>query len=45
MLAQGAEQLDEAAPLVGALMGVPTDERYPAPNLGRSDRRSAPSRC
>ena len=33
VLAQGAEQLDEAAPLVGALMGVPTDERYPAPNL------------
>ena len=33
VLAQGAEQLDEAAPLVGALMGVPTDERYPALNL------------
>ena len=33
LLAQGAEQLDEAAPLVGALLGVPTDERYPALNL------------
>ena len=33
MLAQGAERLDEAAPLVGALLGVPTDERYPALNL------------
>ena len=33
LLAQGAEQLDEAAPLIGALMGVPTDERYPALNL------------
>ena len=34
LLAQGAEQLDEAAPLVGALLGVPTDNRYPALNLG-----------
>ena len=33
LLAQGAEQLDEAAPLVGALLGVPTDERYPALNF------------
>jgi class 3 adenylate cyclase/predicted ATPase len=33
LLAQGAEQLDEAAPLVGALLGVPTDDRYPALNL------------
>ena len=33
LLAQGAERLDEAAPLVGALLGVPTDERYPALNL------------
>ncbi len=33
MLTQGAEQLDEAAPLVGALLGVPTDERYPALNF------------
>ena len=33
LLAQGAEQLDEAAPLVGALLGIPTDERYPALNL------------
>jgi class 3 adenylate cyclase/predicted ATPase len=33
LLAQGAERLDEAAPLVGALLGVPTDERYRAPNL------------
>jgi class 3 adenylate cyclase/predicted ATPase len=33
LLAQGREQLDEAAPLVGALLGVPTDERYRAPNL------------
>jgi predicted ATPase len=33
LLAQAAEQLDEAAPLVGALLGVPTDERYLALNL------------
>ena len=33
LLAQGAEQLDEAAPLVGALLGIPTDDRYPALNL------------
>jgi len=33
LLAQGAEKLDEAAPLVGALLGVPSDERYPALNL------------
>ena len=33
LLAQGAEQLDEAAPLVAALLGVPTDDRYPALNL------------
>jgi class 3 adenylate cyclase/predicted ATPase len=33
LLAQGAEQLDEAAPLFGALLGVATDERYRAPNL------------
>jgi class 3 adenylate cyclase/predicted ATPase len=33
LLSQGAEQLDEAAPLFGALLGVATDERYPAPNL------------
>ncbi len=33
LLAQGAEQLDEATPWFGALLGVPTDERYRAPNL------------
>ena len=33
LLAQGAEQLDEATPLFGALLGVATDERYRAPNL------------
>jgi class 3 adenylate cyclase/predicted ATPase len=33
LLAQGGEQLDETAPLVGALLGVPTDDRYPALNL------------
>ncbi len=33
LLAQGAEQVDEAAPLVAALLGVPTDDRYPALNL------------
>ena len=33
LLAQGADQLDEAAPLVAALLGVPTDERYPALNF------------
>jgi class 3 adenylate cyclase/predicted ATPase len=33
LLAQGAEQLDEAAPLFGALLGVATDEHYRAPNL------------
>ena len=33
LLAQGAEQLDEATPLVGALLGVPTDDRYAALKL------------
>jgi class 3 adenylate cyclase/predicted ATPase len=33
LLAQGAETLDEAAPLIGALLGVPTDESYPPLNL------------
>jgi class 3 adenylate cyclase/predicted ATPase len=33
LLAQGAEQLDEATPLFGALLGVPTDERYRGLNL------------
>ena len=33
LLAQSADELDEAAPLIGALMGVPTDERYPALSL------------
>jgi class 3 adenylate cyclase/predicted ATPase len=33
LLAQGAEQLDEATPLVGALLGIPTDDRYPALNF------------
>ena len=33
LLAQGAEQLDEGTPLVGALLGIPTDDRYPALNF------------
>jgi class 3 adenylate cyclase/predicted ATPase len=33
LLAQGGGQLDETAPLVGALLGIPTDDRYPALNL------------
>jgi class 3 adenylate cyclase/predicted ATPase len=33
LLAQGAERLDEAAPLVGALLGIPTDDRYPILNF------------
>ena len=33
LLAQGAEQLDVATPLFGALLGVPTDERYRSLNL------------
>ena len=33
LLAQGADRLDEAAPLIGTLLGVPADERYPALNL------------
>ena len=30
---QATEQLDEAVPLIAALLGVPTGERYPALNL------------
>jgi class 3 adenylate cyclase len=41
LLAQGAEQLDEAAPLVGALLGVPTNERYPRPELQRTAAETA----
>jgi class 3 adenylate cyclase/predicted ATPase len=33
LLAQGADELDEVAPLFAALLGVATDERYRAPNL------------
>ena len=33
LLGQGTEQLDEAVALIGALLGVPNDGRYPAPNL------------
>ena len=44
VLAQGAEQLDEAAPLVGALMGVPLTSATRPRTLARSGRSSAPSR-
>ncbi len=33
LLARGTGQLDEAVPLIGALLGVPSDGRYPASNL------------
>jgi predicted ATPase len=33
LLARGAKPPDEAAQLVGALLGVPTDDRYPALNF------------
>ena len=33
LLRQATEQLDEALPLIGALLGVPSGERYPALNL------------
>jgi class 3 adenylate cyclase len=33
LLGQATEQLDEAVPLIGALLGLPADPRYPALNL------------
>jgi class 3 adenylate cyclase len=33
LLGQGASQLDEVVPLIGALLNIPTEERYPALNL------------
>jgi predicted ATPase len=33
LFGRGTEQLDEAVPLIGALLGVPTNARYPAPDL------------
>ena len=30
LLARGTEKLDEAVPLIAVLLGIPTDERYPA---------------
>jgi predicted ATPase len=33
LLARGTDRLDAAVPLIAALLGVPTDERYPAPEL------------
>jgi class 3 adenylate cyclase/predicted ATPase len=33
LLARGTEKLDEAVPLLGALLGISTDERYPALEL------------
>ena len=33
LLARGTDQLDEALPLIAALLGLPTDERYPALEL------------
>jgi class 3 adenylate cyclase/predicted ATPase len=33
LLARGAERLDEVVPLIAALLGVPTGERYPALTL------------
>jgi hypothetical protein len=39
LLAQGAEQLDEAAPLVGALLGIPTDDRYPSLNFSPQQQK------
>ena len=34
LLGQATDQLDEALPLVSALLGVPSDPRFPALNLG-----------
>jgi predicted ATPase len=33
LLRQATDQLDDAVPLIGALLGVPNGERYPALNL------------
>jgi class 3 adenylate cyclase len=33
LLARGADQLDEAVPLIAALLGVPAGERYPLPEM------------
>jgi predicted ATPase len=33
LLARGTEQLDEAVPLIAALLGIPTDGRYSLPEL------------
>jgi class 3 adenylate cyclase len=33
LLGQGTEHLEEAVPLIGALLGIPSGGRYPAPNL------------
>ena len=33
LLARGTDRLDQAVPLIAALLGVPTGERYPAPEL------------
>ena len=33
LLARGTDRLDQAVPLIAALLGVPTGERYPLPEL------------
>ena len=33
LLARGTDRLDQAAPLVGALLGIPTGERYSLPEM------------
>ena len=43
LLAQGADELDEAAPLFGALLGVATDERYCAPSLSAQRQKQRTS--
>ena len=39
LLARGTETLDEAVPLVAALLGLPADERYPLPELTPQHRK------
>jgi predicted ATPase len=39
LLARSTEPLDEAVPLVAALLGIATDERYPAPALSPQRRK------
>ncbi len=39
LLARGTGQLDEVVPLIGALLSVPSDGRYPASNLSPQRQR------